>query len=154
MLDRDVALILNKEDVYYVSHNGVMKKSSSTPCRIVFNSSAKFRNNVFNDYWAKGPNLINNLVSILIRFREEAVGIIGDIRKMYHMIKIGLLDQLTHRFLWRNMECWRCPDTYVMTSVSFGDRPAGNIAIAALHKTAEINASQFPQVAKTVEKNT
>ena len=161
MLDRDVARILTTQELenyespaYYVSHHGVMKESSSTPGRIVFNSSANFRDHVLNDYWAKGPNLINNLVGILIRFREEAIGIIGDIRKIYHTIKIGLLDQHTHRFLWRNMESWRHPDTYVMTSVSFGDRPSGNIAIGALYKTAKMNALQFPEAAKAVEKCT
>ena len=39
----------------------------------------------------------------------------------------------------------REPDTYVMKSVSFGDKPAGNIAIIALNKTAEMSKSEFPE---------
>ena len=58
---------------------------------------------------------------------------------MYHAVKLSVLDQHTHRFLWRDLETHRSPDTYIMTSVSFGDKPAGNIAIAALHKAAEMS---------------
>ena len=72
---------------------------------------------------------------------------------MYHTIKISELDQHTHRFLWRNMEDGRSPDTYVITSVSFGDKPAGAIASLALRKTAELHASHSPIAAKTIIKN-
>ena len=51
---------------------------------------------------------------------------------MHHAVKITELDQHTHRFLWRDMNQKIEPDVNVMTSVSFGDRPAGNIAIMAL----------------------
>ena len=144
MIDRNVAQKLTIEELnsyegpfYYLSHHNVLKAESSTPCRIVFNSSFKFQNHILNEYWAKGPNLLNNLIGILLRFREGLVAVTGDIKKIYHIVKIGILDQHTHRFLWQDCETQRTPDTYVMTSVSFGDRPAGNIAITALRKTAE-----------------
>ena len=78
--------------------------------------------------------MINSLLGILIRFREGKVAITGDIKKMNHSVRITELDQHTHRFLWRNMKLDREPDTYVMTAVCFGDKPAGNIAITALRK--------------------
>ena len=84
-----------------------------------------------NDYWAKGPDIMNSLFGVLLRFREEAVAIVGDIRKMYHMVQISYLDQHVHRFLWRNLDMSKSPDVYVMTTVSFGDRPAGNISTVA-----------------------
>ena len=159
MVDRGVARKVTKEEaenytgpVYYISHHEVMKESSTTPCRIVFNSSAYFRGYTLNDFWAKGPDLLNSLLGILLRFREENVGVVGDIRKMYHSVKIPLLDQHTHRFLWRDMED-REPDTYVMTSVSFGDKPAGAIAMLAMRKTAEQGHRQFPDAAEVVLKN-
>ena len=60
----------------------------------------------------------------------------ADIKKMYHAVKTLEQDQHTHRFFWRDMDTTRNPDTYVATSVSFGDRPSGNIATMALRKTA------------------
>lgn len=161
MLDRNVARKLTNEELrsytgphYYLSHHEVWKIDSSTVCRIVFNSSLNFRNHILNDYWAKGPNLLNNLLGVLLRFREERVVLTGDIRKMYHAIKISLLDQHTHRFLWRNLDQKREPDTFVMTSVSFGDKPAGNIATTALRRTAYESETEFPEAAATILANT
>ena len=69
---------------------------------------------------------------------------------MYHTVKIGEIDQHTHRFLWRDMKTDVDPDVYVMTVVSFGDKCAGNIAIMALRKTAEMGQNQYPEAAKIV----
>ena len=106
MLDRDVARKLNAEEInnydgtaYYTTHHLVSKPDSvSTPYRLVFNPSLEFRGNVLNDYWVKGPTLINSLAGVIVRFRENFVGVIGDVQKMYHTIKLSLQDQHTHRF--------------------------------------------------------
>ena len=73
---------------------------------------------------------------------------------VHHAVKISPLDQHTHRFLWRNLDQSKPPETYVMTSVSFGDRPAGSIATVALRKTAKMNESKYPEAAKTILDNT
>jgi len=158
MLDRGVAVMIDNEElrsyqgpIFYLSHHEVLKPdSTSTPCRIVFNSSAKFANHVLNDYWVKGPDLMNNLLGVLLRFRENAIAIAGDVKKMYHTVKISEVDQHTHRFLWRNMEWKRKPDIYKLMTVSFGDKPAGTIASLALRKTAELSAEDFPVAATTI----
>ena len=139
--------------IHYLSHHEVMKPDSeSTPCRIDFNSSLKYMNHTLNEYWAKGPDLLNNLLSILVRFRENEVA--GDISKMYHAVKISEVDQYTHRILWRDIECNRSPDIYVLTSVSFGDKPAGAIASLALRNTADIYSEEYPLASQTIIKNT
>ena len=45
------------------------------------------------------------------------------------------------------------PDVYMMTSVSFGDRPVDNIAIVALWKTNEMAKEEFPQAVDVILKN-
>ncbi len=42
---------------------------------------------------------------------------------MYHCILIPEVDQQVHRFLWRNLDIERDPDTYVKTVLTFGDKP-------------------------------
>ena len=158
MLEREVAVMIDEEElrsyqgpIFYLSHHEVLKPdSTSTPCRIVFNSSAKFANHILNDYWVKGPDLMNNLLGVLLRFRENTVAVAGDVKKMYHTVKISEVDQHTHRFLWRNMERERKPDIYKLMTVSFGDKPAGTIASLALRKTAELSANDFPVAATTI----
>ena len=82
---------------HYISHHEVLKPDSeSTPCRIIFNSSAKFQGQTLNEYWAKGSYLLNNPLGVLIHFRENRIAISGDIRKMYHAVQIDSIDQHTH----------------------------------------------------------
>ena len=47
---------------------------------------------VLNEYWAKGPDLLNSLLGILIRFRENEIAFIGDIWKMYNTDKMGAIE--------------------------------------------------------------
>ena len=161
MIERNVARKLSKEEidkydgpVQYISHHEVLKKDSvSTPCRIVFNSSAKHNGYSLNDYWAKGPDVINNMLGILLRFREGQFALAGDIRKMYHSVYLSTLDSHTHRFLWRDLDTTKDPDTYIMTRVSFGDKPAGTIATVALRKTAQEHSQMYPTAASSIVQN-
>ena len=76
MVNRGVARKLTKTElrnykgpIHYISHHEVLKPDSkSTPVRTVFNSSAKYMGHVLNEYWAKGPDLLNNLLAVLLRF--------------------------------------------------------------------------------------
>ena len=88
MVDRQVAKKLTAEDfkyngpIHYISHHAVIKyENTSTPVRIGFNTSATYKGHVLNEYWAKGPSLIINLLVILCRFREKETAVIGDTYK-------------------------------------------------------------------------
>ena len=109
---------------------------------------------MLNDYWAKGPHLLNDLLGVLIRFRENNIAMIGDIKKMYHTDKTKTIEQHTHRFLWRNMDTGRPPDTYVIQRVSFVDKLSGTIATVALRKTAEMEAGKYTEAAQVIKENT
>ena len=163
MLDRKVARELSIVEmksydgpVHYITHHAVIKReSSSTPVRIVFNTSLNYKGHVLNDCWAKGPDAyITNLLKVLIRFRENRVAFAGDIVKMYHTIWLSIVDQHMHRFLWRDVKVDESPRTYAMTAVSFGDRPAGTIAILAIKKIAKMCKKDFPEACGILEENT
>ena len=102
----------------------------------------------------KGPDLLNNLFGVVLRFRENEVAFMGDISKVYHRIRISEADQHVHRFLWRNLETDRAPDVYVKTVLTFGDRPAPAMAQTALRKTADEAKEVFPKAAKVLKENT
>ena len=101
MIERQVARKLTQTEVdnyrgpiHYISHHDVLKPDSkSTPVKIVFNSSASYIGQVLNEYWAKGPDLLNNLLGILVRFRENEIGFIGDMKKMYHTVKTRTIEE-------------------------------------------------------------
>ena len=144
-----------KGPVHYVAHHAVIRpETKSTPVRIVFNSSASYNGHSLNEYWYKGPDLLNNLFGVVLRFREKEVAVVGDISKMYHRIAIPLPDQHVHRFLWRNMETDRETDVYVKTVLTFGDRPSPAMATVAMHKTAELKEDSKPKAAEAIKENT
>lgn len=160
MINRGAARIVTEAELdnytgakFYIAHHAVMKPDSkSTPCRIVFNSSAKFYGVSLNDCLAKGPSLLNQLLGILLRFRENHVAFVGDISKMFHSIEIPIQDQMTHLFLWRDFEN-KEPDTFAMTRVNMGDRPSSAIAQSALQKTAEEALQNYPAAANLILQN-
>ena len=161
MMNRNVVRKLSSKEVeaydgpvHYVPHHGVLKESSlSTPLRIVFNSSSSFMGHRLNDYWAKGPDVLNSLIGVLMRFRQDCIGINGDISKMFNTIRLKPLEQHIHRFLWRNMEVKRAPDHYVLTSVPFGDKPSGAIVMTAMNETAKMKENDFPAAADAIRFN-
>ena len=87
---------------YYMPHHPVVKESSvSTKVRPVFNASAKSPNGLsLNDCMETGPNLLPNLVEILIRFRRWPIAITADIQKAFLQIAVKRQDRDAHRFLW------------------------------------------------------
>ena len=159
MLDRGVARKLTKEELqswkgphYYIPHLAVSNpKSKSTPVRIVFNSSQSCNGTSLNKILAKGPDSFrNNMMGILLRWKEEEVAVVGDIKKMFHSVRMSELDQHMHRFLWRDMDTDREPDVYIMTRVNMGDRPAPAIATEALYKTAEMQKDTHPRASEFI----
>ena len=86
MLERKVARLVTKEELinytgpkFYIAHHDVLSPhSKSTPMRVVFNSSARIKGHPsMNDLLAKGPCLLNQLLGILLRFRQGEIGFIG-----------------------------------------------------------------------------
>ena len=147
-------LKLYKDPIFYLSHHAVLNPSSKfTPCRIVFNSSAKFKGYSLNDCLAKGPSMLNDILGILLRFREKEVAFVGDISKMFHSIDIPLEDQMTHLFLWRNLDQSKEVKTYAMTNLNMGDRPSSAIAQTALQKTAMESMNVYPEACTTILRN-
>ena len=127
--------------------------SSSPPVRIVFNSPASYMGHSLNEDWAKGPDFVNNLYGIIVRFREYPVAIAADISKMYNSVRLSPREQHVRRYLWRDLQADQEPDHYVLTAVPFGDRPSGTIATVALHTIADMNEQRYPRAAKMIKEN-
>ena len=157
MLRRGVARKLARGEVdqcegpvHYLFHHDILKPgSASTPIRIVFNASASYNGHALKDYWAKGPNVLNSLFGLLLRFRENPSAFVGDISKMLNSIRLSEFDCQVHRFLWRNFED-RAPDHYVVTAVPCGDICSPAVAVLAMRQTAKKYKEEFPRAANSL----
>lgn len=123
----------------------------SIPVRIVFNSSSVYQGHTLNDYWKKGPDLLNGIIGVVLRFREKEIAVMGDISKMYHRILIPERDQHVHRSLWRTN---RAPDVYIKTVLTGGEKPAPAMAQIVFRKTAQGNKGDYPEAAEVLTNNT
>ena len=159
MINRCVVRALTPEElkvicdsVYYLPHPAVFKPDSCTLMRIVFDASAFFMGNWINNYWAKGPNILSNILAILLRFRQFKIALVADIKKMYNNIK--LVDEVQHtHVLWIWLEFQVEATQYILLTVTFGDRPGETIASLALKRTTEMNANKYPYGADAIEYN-
>ena len=113
--------------VHYVSHHEVLKPSSgSTPCRIVTNSALVNRTcgKCLNQILMKGPNCLNSLVEVLIRFRSYETALIFDLSKAYNSLLTGPVEKFTRLIVWRDCDRTAEWKTYGYECVAFGDLSA------------------------------
>ena len=75
--------------VNWNTHHDVLKNSTTTPIRLVSNSSFPNGSTTLSDLLVKGPNTLNCLFSNLVRFRGYEVALVGDISKAFNIIKTG-----------------------------------------------------------------
>ena len=67
---------------------------------MVFDAAARFNGTSLNEELLQGPEMTNNLLGVLLRFREEGIAIKGDIEAMFHQVKMQPSDCNALRFLW------------------------------------------------------
>ena len=78
---------VKKDQCHYLPHRAVFKpKSQTTPVRPVFDASCKVgRSPSLNQMLEKGPNMLELLPTVLLRFRGGKIGVTADIRKAFQM---------------------------------------------------------------------
>ena len=88
--------------VHYIPHHHVRKESNTTPIRIVYDCSCRMseKHPSLNDCLEVGPSLVNDLCSILLRFRIHKFALSTDIEKAFLHVKLDDSDRDFTRFLW------------------------------------------------------
>ena len=129
---------------WYLPHHPVFKRSNPAKCRVVFDCAAKYSGLSLNDAIHQGPNLMNSLAGVLLRFRRELVAIVGDIEAMFHQCRVTPKDQNFLRFLWwEDGDISKAPKVYCMTVHLFGATSSPSVAAFCMRKTAHDNVTEF-----------
>lgn len=89
----------NDGELWYVPHHGVYHSRKGT-LRVVFDCGAVFKGTSLNCQLLQGPDLTNSLIGILIKFRQELVALMADIKAMFHQVKVSEKHVDYLRFLW------------------------------------------------------
>ena len=138
---------------WYLPLQAVFTPEKTTKVRLVFDSSCKGHDGLsLNDRLEKGPNYINQLPNVLTAWRWDEVAYSGDVRKMFNQIMVHPEDQIYHRFLWRS-KLSDTPTVYQWLRLSFGDKPAPDIAANSINTLAKASLSEFPDASKELREH-
>ena len=136
------------EKIWYLPHHPVFNPNKPGKVRRVAKAADKFKGQSLNSNLMTGPDLLNNLVGILLRFRENPVAILSDIEGMFIQISKRHEDQSALRFLWPNEEI---VNQYQFTRLIFGATCSPFCAIFVLNRCAEDNAIEFPEAVSAIK---
>lgn len=123
--------------VWYIPHHGVFHPKKPGKLRVVYDCSAKYKGESLNKHLLAGPDLTNNLVGVLCRFRQEPYAFMGDIEGMFHQFKVQENHRDFLRFLWwSNGNLQVPPSEYRMTVHLFGAKSSPGCANYGLKRIA------------------
>nr|XP_049703740.1 uncharacterized protein LOC110383544 [Helicoverpa armigera] len=140
---------LQESKAVYLPHHAVVREDKdTTKVRVVFDASSKGDNNIsLNDELLVGPRLQPDLRHILMRWRQHKICIVGDIIKMYRMVKVADEDTDFQRVVWR-FDQSEPIQRYKLLRLTFGTACAPYLAVKVLHRLAELESEKYPLAAR------
>lgn len=145
----------NCKRIWYLPHHPVTNVNKPGKVRVVFDCAAKYKDISLNSQLLQGPDMMNSLVGVLTRFRQEKIALGADIEAMFHQVRVCEADRDALRFLWwPGGDMSKRQKIYSMQLHSFGATSSPSCAAYALKRTASDNAGKFPdKVVDTVYRN-
>ncbi|XP_075534522.1 uncharacterized protein LOC142568489 [Dermacentor variabilis] len=137
------------EECWYLPIFGVHHPQKPDQIRVVFDSSAQYEGVSLNNVLLTGPDLTNNLVGILIRFRQEPVAVTADVQQMFYSFMVREDHQNYLRFLWfKDNDISREIIECRMKVHVFGNSPSPAVSTYGLRRTAQQAAPRFGEDAR------
>ena len=134
--------------VWHLPHFRVYHPKKPTQIRVVFDSSAEFEGVSLNKELLSGPDMMNSLSGVLIRFRTENTAIMCDIEQMFHSFHVNPCHRDFLRFLWfEDNIIGKAIIEYRMNVHLFGNGPSPAVATFGLRKTAADGEEEFCKAA-------
>ena len=135
-LSPEEATILRQGIHWFLPHFPVFHPDKPDKCRRVLDAAAKNNGVSLNSFLNAGPNILNSLFGVLLRFRRGRVAVNADVNAMFSQVVVPADQQPLVAFLW-NEDPKKAPDVYVNPRHIFGAACSPAVAIYALFKSAE-----------------
>ena len=136
--------------IWYLPTHRVENPNKPGNVRGVANAASMFKGVSLNNALLTGPDLLANLLGIILRFRKDPVGALADIEGMFMQIAIREEDQSALRFLWLEDGIVR---QYQYFRLIFGATCSPCCAVFALHCCAADLSDLFPDDYEAVLNN-
>lgn len=151
-LKREEIEATSSNKVNYLTHHPVRNPKKPDKVRRVYNAAAKFDGKSLNDFIYTGPDLLNSLFGVLLRFRQGKIALCSDIKDMFLQMRVTEEDLPALRFLYRDSDD-KEPDVYQCLRRPFGERSAPACANYVMRRNAEELQLEFPEAAEAVKRN-
>ncbi|XP_062538916.1 uncharacterized protein LOC134207212 [Armigeres subalbatus] len=113
--------------------------------RLVWDAAATTVQGVsLNSQLLTGPDMLVPLIKVLLGFRERRIVFGGDLKEMFHQLKIRAEDKQKQRFIFRKTP-EDPPSIYVMDVATFGSTSSPCSAQFVKNRNAEEFAAQYPK---------
>ncbi|XP_018404103.1 PREDICTED: uncharacterized protein LOC108780787 [Cyphomyrmex costatus] len=138
------------KEVFYLPHHPVIKNDSvTTRLRVVFDGSSKSSTGAaLNQRLLSGPNLQQDLWSIILRFRLHQHVITADIKMMFRQTWVAEKDRDLQRIVWRQ-DPTEAIQTYILKTITYGTtsgcRTWQCVAYDILRHNRKLSRSRQPQ---------
>ena len=134
---------------WLLPEHGVMHPHKPGKLRRVSNARSKYRGVCLNDMLLPGPDLLANLLGVLIRFRERKYPLTADIEAMFMQVSVRPADRKFLRFLRGTVDA----QFYEYLRFIFGAACSPTCANFALQKCADDNVDDFPDTAAIIKQH-
>ena len=132
---------------WYLPHHPVLNPNKPGKVRRVLKGAAKFHGASLKKSLLTGPDLLQNLIYVLLRFRQHPYAVSADIEGMFLQVGVLPSDQHSLRFLWREDPTTNVV-VYQYTRHIFGAKDSPTGANYALQRTARDYAMFYPKLQK------
>ncbi|KXJ71211.1 hypothetical protein RP20_CCG021176 [Aedes albopictus] len=137
------------EKVWYLPLNVVLNPRKPGKVRLVWDAAATVNGVSLNSQLLTGPDLLTPLVSVVTRFREHRIAFGGDIREMYHQLRIIEVDKQAQRFVFR-MKKDDPINIFVMDVATFGSTCSPCSAQYVKNQNAMEYAAEYPEASAAI----
>ena len=125
-------------EYWYLPLFGVYHPKKPDHIRGVFDSSAVHEGISLNNVLMSGPDFVNSLLGILLRFRKNEIALTADIEQMFYQFFVIPEHRDYLRFFWYEQNNPERPlIEYRMCVHVFGNKPSPAVASYGLRKTVE-----------------
>nr|CAH8842548.1 unnamed protein product [Trichobilharzia regenti] len=139
----------------FIPHHPVINPRKPGKIRVVFDCAFKCKGMSLNDCLYSGPDLIDDLAGVLLRFRKHRVALSADIEEMFLQVHLPVKDKSAFSFLWYSEGRLDLPPSLYESNVHpFGATSSPFCAAYASKQAAIDNAKLFDEkTLSTVREN-
>ena len=120
---------------WFIPHHGVYHPSKPGKIRIAFDCSVEYDGVSVNKRLLSGPDLTNQIVGILVKFREDYVAIMADIEAMFYQVFVANQHRSLLSFLWwENGDIKEEPQRCHMNVHVFGEASSPQVTVILHHE--------------------